>query len=220
MSLYVWLFIFSKFYLAVLLRHQPIFCDFHVGHTCSFFFQLCKDWFAPAEASLKRAHIKKLIYEIAESNSQKVSASDERDSSESAGVDESFNGKEFLHEICNSADTCHDSYSNSTADKEFDTTPLAANPLPSLPWYGEPNALYDSGDNARLLTVGDYHPEQQIVLYNPSKNVMSPIEVITFTIVQIQAFVFLLSTQKDLWFSLKFELLFFFFFVVSWNPCL
>lgn len=136
---------------------------------------LRKDWFAPAEASLKRALMKKLIYEIAENNSRRVSASDERDSSESAGVDQSFNGKEFLHENCNSADTCHDSYSNSTVDKEFDTTPLAANPLPSLPWY-EPNALYDPGDNARSLTVGDYHPERQIVLYNPSKNVMSPIE--------------------------------------------
>ena len=58
------------------------------------FFQLNKDWFPPAEASFKRAHIKKLICEVVEDNSEKATPApcddDKYPSAELHGMDESF----------------------------------------------------------------------------------------------------------------------------------
>lgn len=140
-------------------------------------FQLHKGWFSPADVSSKRTHIRELLYEISGDNI--VSASGERDSSESAGVDvdERFDVKDCVHETWNSANACCASYYNCTTDEEFNSTPVAEKPVS---WYGEANALSDLGDNARSLTVGDYHPQRQRVLFNQSKNFMSPIEVINF----------------------------------------
>ncbi|KAK2983164.1 hypothetical protein RJ640_018509 [Escallonia rubra] len=137
--------------------------------------QLNKDWFPPAEASLKRSTVRKLIYELAKDKSLKV-PSPAYDSADSADGDKGDTGVEFLHEY--SAEKYLGSFSNSNSDQEVDSTPIAAIPLRSVQSFGESGfgELLGSRDNARLSARGNHEPLTQIVSLDGFKNVLSLVE--------------------------------------------
>ncbi|XP_076932766.1 putative ubiquitin-like-specific protease 2B [Bidens hawaiensis] len=120
------------------------------------------DWFLPMEASLKRARIKRLIFELTKSNGQQGSSPkasyglrDEDDDEEEADV-------QILNEACNSKET-FDSASG-TCDKSTDVAPLMVERLRSA------NMDMDGDIDGELSLVAENEQENhgQMVLYDPS----------------------------------------------------
>ncbi|KAL6964223.1 Ulp1 peptidase [Sarracenia purpurea var. burkii] len=143
---------------------------------------LNKDWFPPAEASLKRIYIKKLIGEIFEENSFKATldlCSDDKCPSELPGLDERDIGVEFLQDTYNSSEIiCHSNYSSSTADQEIEIIPLAAG---GAQCSKEQKSVF--GELLEQSAAGDLNFDEsnqcfgQMVSLDRLKNVaMSPIE--------------------------------------------
>ncbi|KAI7727773.1 hypothetical protein M8C21_018404 [Ambrosia artemisiifolia] len=129
------------------------------------------DWFYPIEASLKRARIKRLIFELIKSNAQKVTSpklsyelKDEDDDEEEADV-------QILDETCNAKETC-ESISDTCVNNSRDDTPLVVKPLKS----GDMDInISDSDiDRGSLIADGEQKNHGQIVLYDPSICAMSP----------------------------------------------
>lgn len=84
------------------------------------FFQLSRNWFPPAEASLKRPVIKKLLYEIIEDFSHKTPPADSIAKYPSVGPNETGNqetGVMFLEKRGSPIKTCHDTASSSSAEQ-------------------------------------------------------------------------------------------------------
>ncbi|XP_076954885.1 putative ubiquitin-like-specific protease 2B isoform X2 [Bidens hawaiensis] len=122
------------------------------------------DWFYPMEASLKRARIKRLIFELTKSNGQQGSSPkasyglrDEDDDEEEADV-------QILNEACNSKET-FDSASG-TCDKSTDVAPLMVECLRSV----NMDANMDGDIDGELSLVAENEQENhgQMVLYDPS----------------------------------------------------
>ncbi|CAL5377670.1 unnamed protein product [Camellia sinensis] len=161
--------LFLLHYVELFLDRAPV--DFSPFKITKFSNFLNKDWFPPAEVSLKRAHIKKLIYEIVEDNSQKAPPAPRSDdkvpSSELPGMDEKDTGVEILQERFNSPEICHSNYSSSVADQEIEITPLVATPLRCVQSSKEQHSIFRDRSNQSF---------GQMVSLDQSKNVMSPIE--------------------------------------------
>lgn len=144
--------------------------------------QINADWFYPMEASLKRARIKRLIFELTKSDPQQYLSpkssfelKDEDDEEEESDV-QIVNNKPDSKEIYSEgiSDTC--------VNKSTDVTALMVKPLRSEPM--DKNCL-DSDINGGS-SVADYEQtnHEQMVLYDPSTNAMSPIKVI-FVLTQV-----------------------------------
>lgn len=141
---------------------------------------ISQEWFYPTEASLKRARIKRLIFQLTKSNVQAPGSNDkssyelkdEEDDEEEAEV-------EILHEkCCNPKET--------SCPSNSDSPTIMVKPLRSEPYVcsdmdgdiingGSPSVQEiqthsDRGDKGGSLNHG------QLVLYDPSINVLSPIK--------------------------------------------
>ncbi|KAK1359169.1 putative ubiquitin-like-specific protease 2B [Heracleum sosnowskyi] len=136
---------------------------------------LREQWFSPAEASSKRAHIKDLIYRISVDHSCNAGASDIRSPSESTEVDEHNNSGQILNEFC-ATDTCLVNNSNCTSHQKFGAKPVVEAPH-ILQCDGEHklnnDEVLDCRYNARSPSDRCCHPARQC---NQLKSVMSPIE--------------------------------------------
>ncbi|PON37511.1 Ulp1 protease family, C-terminal catalytic domain containing protein [Parasponia andersonii] len=111
--------IFLLHYVELFLEEAPLeFSPFNISKFSKF---LSRKWFPPAEASLKRPVIKKLLYEILEDPSQKMSpAGSIAEYSSSVGPNETSSeetGVMFLEKIGRSNKTCHDTASSSSDEK-------------------------------------------------------------------------------------------------------
>ncbi|XP_050260702.1 probable ubiquitin-like-specific protease 2A isoform X4 [Quercus robur] len=106
--------LFLLHYVELFLEEAPInFNPFRITMSTKFciFFQLNVKWFPPEEASLKRACIRKLIYEILEDHSKKAPLADCNDKNPCHSQETNTNlleiGVEFLEGTCISANSCH-----------------------------------------------------------------------------------------------------------------
>ncbi|XP_020537888.1 probable ubiquitin-like-specific protease 2A isoform X2 [Jatropha curcas] len=99
--------LFLLHYVELFLEEAPInFSPFKITEFSNF---LNRNWFLPAEASLKRAHIQKLICEILEEQTQKcsqVESTDKHPHSQFVIAGEQETGVEFLTERCCSLEMC------------------------------------------------------------------------------------------------------------------
>ncbi|GFY89439.1 hypothetical protein Acr_06g0013790 [Actinidia rufa] len=97
------------------------------------YLQFNQHWFPPAEASFKRAHIKKLICEIVDDKSERAPPApcddDKYPAAELHGMDESETLGELLQDKCSLPETCHGNYSSSIADQEIEIIQLPATPM-------------------------------------------------------------------------------------------
>ncbi|GMI74651.1 hypothetical protein HRI_001134200 [Hibiscus trionum] len=152
-----------------LLQASTNFCPFKVTR---FSYFLNRHWFPPDEASLKRFHIKKLIYEILEEQSRS-SASGDGFYNDPSSLVHGRSEQETAAQIGNSAETCHGCSSNSTV-KHGPNSFLASPPIVR-------KVRKDSGlgsfkcyevETGGLLSHGNY---QQIDTLG-KRNAMSPIE--------------------------------------------
>ncbi|XAR53023.1 Ulp1 peptidase [Bertholletia excelsa] len=121
--------LFLLHYVELFLDHAPV--DLSPFKNAVFSNFLNEHWFPPAEASHKRAHIKKLIYDIiVGDNSEKAATArpDKYPYSELASLDVRDTGEEFLLEICNSPKIyyAHDSI------QQIEIMPLVTSPLRSM----------------------------------------------------------------------------------------
>ncbi|XP_076931061.1 putative ubiquitin-like-specific protease 2B [Bidens hawaiensis] len=128
------------------------------------------DWFYPIEASLKRARIKRLIFELTKSNGQQGSApkvsyglKDEDDDEEEADF-------QILNEECNSKETCYSA--SGTCDKSTDVAPLMVEPPRSVNMDANLDGDIDGGMS--LVAENEQENHGQMVLYNPSIVAVSP----------------------------------------------
>nr|XP_043624678.1 probable ubiquitin-like-specific protease 2B isoform X2 [Erigeron canadensis] len=156
---------------------------------------ISKNWFHPIEASLKRARIKRLIFELAKSKTQSSDCND-KSSYDLKDEDGEETEVEILHETCNRKEPCCESISNPDA-------PLTVKPLRSKPYLcsessdmnidpsdgdidGATSSLEDiqshceefpegGGDEGSSVAVNEYN-HRQLVLYDPSK-LLSPIKL-------------------------------------------
>ncbi|XP_059653242.1 probable ubiquitin-like-specific protease 2B isoform X2 [Cornus florida] len=163
--------LFLLHYVELFLEQAPV--DFRLFSNKKFSHFLSKDWFPPAEVSMKRDHIRKLIYEIVEDNSLRVpqAACNDDYPSMLQDVNGRDTGVEFLGEISNSAEKSHGS---------LEITPLSASPLRGLQCFRESRLVFEDllnpGATAGLLTDGSFQPFGQIVSHSRFKTVISPIE--------------------------------------------
>lgn len=167
--------IFLLHYLELFLEHAPVcFNPFKKQEFPNF---LHKNWFPPVGASLKRAYIKDLIYQIAEDYCEKaVPASCDRDedlSPEVLIVEEIGTNAELPEETCKSPkmEICHMNYCSSISDLENGTEPLR----------GAPNRecveCSKEQDSCKRSLFDENCPSfGQMILRDRSKNIMTPIE--------------------------------------------
>ncbi|KAK8616253.1 hypothetical protein V6N13_017811 [Hibiscus sabdariffa] len=126
-------------------------------------FKLNRHWFPPVAASLKRSHIKKLIYEILEEQSRS-SASGNGIYNDSSSLIPGQSEQETAAQIGNSAETCHGYSLNSTV-KHGPNSFLASPPivqkghkdsgLGSFKFYVETGGgLFSHGNYQQIDTLG------------------------------------------------------------------
>ncbi|KAK8529781.1 hypothetical protein V6N12_060551 [Hibiscus sabdariffa] len=135
-------------------------------------FKLNRHWFPPDEASLKRSHIKKLIYEILEEQSRS-SASGNGIYNDPSSLIPGQSEQETAAQISNSAETCHGYSSNSTV-KHGPNSFLASPPIVQRghkdSGLGSFKFYVETGGG--LLSHGNYHQIDTL----GKRNSMSPIE--------------------------------------------
>ncbi|KAI3715869.1 hypothetical protein L6452_22857 [Arctium lappa] len=153
---------------------------------------ISKAWFHPKEASLKRARIKSLIFELAKTNSQQVlpSGCNDKLSSELEDVNDEEAEVQFLHETCDSKEVSHGNISDTHANRSRDVNAkhmdinlldgdtngpgLLTSSLEELQSHCE--EFPETGDNGGSLIPGNDQNHGQLVLYDPSQVVLSPIK--------------------------------------------
>ncbi|KAI3803797.1 hypothetical protein L1987_31959 [Smallanthus sonchifolius] len=133
-----------------------------------------KDWFYPLEASIKRARIKKLIFELSKSKAQQFLSpkssfelKDEDDEEEEADV-------QILHDTCNSKETCCESISDTCVNKSSDASALIIKPLRSEDM--DINLLDSDINGGSLIADNEQKNHGQMVLYDPSIEATSSIK--------------------------------------------
>ncbi|KAL4362506.1 hypothetical protein GQ457_04G003530 [Hibiscus cannabinus] len=144
-----------------LLHYMELFLHQASTNFCPF--KLNRHWFPPVEASLKRSHIKKLIYEILEEQSRS-SASGNGIYNDPSSLIPGQSEQETAAQIGNSAETCHGYSSNSTV-KHGPNSFLASPPivqkghkdsgLGSFKFYVETGGgLFSHGNYQQIDTLG------------------------------------------------------------------
>ncbi|KAK9286910.1 hypothetical protein L1049_015317 [Liquidambar formosana] len=161
--------LFLLHYAELFLEEAPVnFSPFNITKFSNF---LNRDWFLPTEASLKRAHIQKLIYELLEDSSQKVSPTDgnvKYPSSQSADPNEQETDVELFEEVCSSTKTCHDNASSFNAVPDMEITLLSASPSRGI------QCIRESGFSLREFEPGAVAGSLPDELHQ--RSIMSPIE--------------------------------------------
>ncbi|KAI3525543.1 hypothetical protein L1887_04402 [Cichorium endivia] len=139
--------LFMLHYMELFMKQAPI--DFN---PLSNF--ISKDWFYSTEASLKRVRIKRLIVELAKSKSEQVLSPNINEEEPSEVNEEEV---EFLHETCNSKETCHES----EPDISKDVTPI-------MELDSQCEEIQETGDNGGSVVADNEQNHGQLVLYDPS----------------------------------------------------
>ncbi|KAL8188961.1 hypothetical protein R6Q57_029481 [Mikania cordata] len=128
-----------------------------------------KDWFYPMEASLKRARIKRLIFELTKNKTQpflspksSFELKDENDEEEEADV-------QILNEACNSKETC-----DACVNISRDVTPLIVKPSKSEDM--NTSILNSNSNGGSLIADNEQKNHLQMVLYDPSIDAILPIK--------------------------------------------
>ncbi|XWS68225.1 hypothetical protein CRYUN_Cryun04dG0072600 [Craigia yunnanensis] len=181
--------LFLLHYVELFLLQAPTdFWPFKITRSSNF---LNMNWFPPAEASLKRSHIKKLIHEIQEEQSHSsTSAYSIYKYSSSLLPDRSGQetGVQSIEQISSSAETCHDHSSNSNVKQGSNNFALSAASPTTVPQDRKDSRLetfdcYEVGICGELLSHGNYRQVNAL----HQRNAMSPIEEIEETSEEIAA---------------------------------
>lgn len=104
-----------------------------------FVYQLNSNWFPPSEASLKRALIQRLIFNLLEKRSGEVSLSPSSDEDELPEINEKDVGVEFVSARCNPVLSCQENLASSRAEQGIEMTLLSASSI------GDSHCVNDSG---------------------------------------------------------------------------
>eukprot|EP00257_Ricinus_communis_P013978 XP_015571549.1 probable ubiquitin-like-specific protease 2B isoform X1 [Ricinus communis] len=133
--------LFLLHYLELFLADAPVnFSPFKINRFSKF---LNVDWFPPAEASLKRTLIQRLISGLLEHYSHEVSSGDCSDKPESNFLEN--NGKEirvqFVSERCTQAVACHGNLSSCNANQGIEITLLEASSMRNSDSVNDPGLV-------------------------------------------------------------------------------
>lgn len=171
--------LYSYGHLAML---SQFFFSIYLLNTCWLFFfcaQFNRNWFLPEEASLKRAHIRKLICEILEDQSKQLPKGESVDKypcSHFASTNEEETGVEFLTVEYSSLKMCEGHLSSPNTELGNEITHTSASSLSVVP-----QKLKEPGLESR-----EFEPETSARLFysrNCSRachqSFTSPVEVIT-----------------------------------------
>ena len=104
-----------------------------------FVYQLNSNWFPPSEASLKRALIQRLIFDLLDKRSGEVSLSPSSDEDELPEINEKDVGVEFVSARCNPILSCQENLASSRAEQGIEMTLLSASSI------GDSHCVNDSG---------------------------------------------------------------------------
>ncbi|KAF8377381.1 hypothetical protein HHK36_030758 [Tetracentron sinense] len=140
------------------------------------------DWFPPAEASLKRSRIRKLIYELLEDHSQEIPPAALSNGRRSSEFPENNNEKEIAIEFLEGrspAKTHHGDSSNSP-DQGIEITLLATSPLRGVQSVRDTGLvlreLFEPRTTAGSFSYGQYRPFDQMASFHQLKIDILPIE--------------------------------------------
>ncbi|KAM3742484.1 hypothetical protein ACB098_07G071500 [Castanea mollissima] len=168
--------LFLLHYVELFLEEAPInFNPFRITMSSKF---LNGKWFPPEEASLKRACIRKLIYEILEDHSKKAPLADCNDKnpchSQETNTDILEIGIEFLEGTSISAKSCHGEFFGSN-DKQRLEISNAVSP-PGVQNFKElgfvSREVFEPGTTGRSFSDGNYKKTAD----HHGRSIMSPIE--------------------------------------------
>ncbi|XP_050260701.1 probable ubiquitin-like-specific protease 2A isoform X3 [Quercus robur] len=173
--------LFLLHYVELFLEEAPInFNPFRITMSTKFciFFQLNVKWFPPEEASLKRACIRKLIYEILEDHSKKAPLADCNDKNPCHSQETNTNlleiGVEFLEGTCISANSCHGEFFGSDDKQRFEISNAVSPPrvqnFKELGFFLR--EVFEPGTTGRSFSDGNY----QKTADHHGRSIMSPIE--------------------------------------------
>ncbi|XVE93620.1 hypothetical protein REPUB_Repub01dG0209700 [Reevesia pubescens] len=171
-----------------LLQASTNFCPFKVKRSSNF---LNMYWFTPAEASLKRSHIKELIYEILQEQSFHSTSADsiyKYPSSVLPGQSEQETEVQFIEQIGSSEKTCHGHSSNSNVKQgsnNFGLSPAS----PPIVLQGRKDSGLESFkfNEVGICGISFSHGNYQQINTLSKRNTMSPIEEIEETSEEIAA---------------------------------
>ncbi|XP_010277496.1 PREDICTED: probable ubiquitin-like-specific protease 2B [Nelumbo nucifera] len=173
--------LFLLHYVELFLEDAPVnFNPFRITRFSSF---LSMDWFPPSEASLKRAHIQKLIHEILDDQSQKAPSTfcgDEHQSFKFIEKNDTENTMEFVTEKHSPAKTFHGNSSCSTAEQGIEIKLLASPSLGGVQCSKDSGLvfreLFEPGAISGSYPGGQYRPLDQMDAFQRFKSSMPSIE--------------------------------------------
>ncbi|KAF5740150.1 Ulp1 protease family protein [Tripterygium wilfordii] len=169
--------LFLLHYLELFLAEAPSnFSPFKITKFCKF---LNDDWFPPAEASLKRTFIQRLIFGILENRSQEVSSAGCSDELHHPENYERETGVELLSKRCSPAVACNGNLSASQSDKGIGITLSAASSLRNSHSFNDTSLVFrellDPGTSAGSL-LAEYHSFDQPSSYYHLNSTLSTLE--------------------------------------------
>ncbi|XVF44852.1 hypothetical protein PTKIN_Ptkin02bG0157100 [Pterospermum kingtungense] len=173
--------LFLLHYVELFLFQAPIYlCPFKITRSSNF---LNMNWFQPAEASLKRSHIKKLIYGILEEQSHSSTSADGiyKCSSSLLLRSEQETGVQSIEQIGSLVETCRDHSSNSNVKPRSNNLALSA-ASPTTVLQCRKDSILEIYDCYEVFH-GNYRENNTL----HQRNVMSPIEEIEETSEEIVA---------------------------------
>ncbi|KAK4563782.1 hypothetical protein RGQ29_006060 [Quercus rubra] len=135
-------------------------------------------WFPPEEASLKRACIRKLIYEILEDHSKKAPLADCNDKNPCHSQETNTNlleiGVEFLEGTCISANSCHGEFFGSNDKQRFEISNAVSPPrVQNFKELGfVSREVFEPGTTGRSFSDGNFKKTAD----HRGRSIMSPIE--------------------------------------------
>uniref|UniRef100_A0A5B6Z6G2 Putative ubiquitin-like-specific protease 2B isoform X2 n=1 Tax=Davidia involucrata TaxID=16924 RepID=A0A5B6Z6G2_DAVIN len=174
--------LFLLHYVELFLEEAPVnFSPFKIMKFSNF---LNVDWFEPDEASLKRALIQRLIYELLENRSGENSLAFCSDnlcaSNYPASNNENETGVEFLPQRCSPSKSCHGNLLSSRAGQGIEITLLSTSSLRSSQCATDSGLVlrefFEGGAAARSLLDGQYQTFDPAASFDEFKNAISPIE--------------------------------------------
>uniref|UniRef100_A0A5B6Z6E4 Putative ubiquitin-like-specific protease 2B isoform X2 n=1 Tax=Davidia involucrata TaxID=16924 RepID=A0A5B6Z6E4_DAVIN len=192
--------LFLLHYVERFLEDAPVnFSPFKITKFSNF---LNIDWFPPEEASLKRALIWRLIYELLENRSQEISPASCGDkhciSNYPASKNENENGVDCLSERCGPVKSCHGNLLSSRAGQGIEITLLPTSSLRISQCASDSGLVlrefFKPGATAGSFLDGQYQTFDPTASFNEFKSAMTPIEE------DVEAgghFVYSPSTQTD-----------------------
>ncbi|KAK9271240.1 hypothetical protein L1049_026830 [Liquidambar formosana] len=179
--------LFLLHYAELFLEEAPLnFNPFKITKFSNF---LSVDWFPPAEASLKRALIQRIIYELLENCPREISpaaCSEEQQSSKFVEHNnENETDVEFLSERCSPAKACHGNLLSCRAGQGIEMTLLAASSVRSSEFVNDSSMVlrefFEPGATTGSLLEGQYPPFDETTSFCQLKGAMPQLEEDTET---------------------------------------